>query len=135
MSGEDAANPVNPSPGYFSTARTFVGHAKSDGRIRVVPGRPRRLESTPATEKKRTYNNLRYAERKRLLDDHKLSGGCKDCGYRGHPAALHFDHGGNKLFGIATNLSRKWIDLPVELNKCEIRCANCHAIKHSKIPT
>lgn len=45
--------------------------------------------------------NARATRIRRWLDAYKLSVGCVDCGYRGHHAALHFDHvRGVKLFNV-----------------------------------
>ncbi len=53
-----------------------------------------------------------------------------DCGYDKDPAALQFDHvRGEKLVEIgkvATNVSKRVLD---EIEKCEVVCANCHAIR------
>ena len=75
----------------------------------------------------------------RTLEALKLAAGCTDCGYREHPAALHFDHrepttkraalgwvdDRSKLFN-ATRLRRflEHVD-----TYCDIRCANCHAVR------
>jgi hypothetical protein len=54
-----------------------------------------------------------------------------DCGYNGHPVALHFDHRnqGEKSFKISSGLNRNLNSLLAEIAKCDVRCANCHAIK------
>lgn len=61
----------------------------------------------------------------------KMERGCIDCGYRAHPAALHFDHRdpSTKLFAIAKGLTRSWAAIEAEIAKCDVRCANCHAIR------
>jgi|SRR5579859_696445 len=60
----------------------------------------------------------------------KSSRGCLDCGYNKHPAALHFDHvRGTKCFTIGEGRTRQWSLVLDEIEKCEVRCANCHAIK------
>lgn len=62
----------------------------------------------------------------------KLERGCTDCGYRGHPAALEFDHlpGTVKLHRIATMASGSTkAKIDAEIAKCEVVCANCHAIR------
>jgi len=70
-------------------------------------------------------------ENKKRLTAIKLERGCVDCGFNAHPDALHFDHreGVEKKFGLATCGSRLWSTILVELAKCEVRCANCHAIR------
>ncbi len=60
----------------------------------------------------------------------KLKSGCVDCGYDKHPQALQFDHvRGEKSFSISNSLTRSLDVLLAEVAKCEVRCANCHAIK------
>lgn len=61
----------------------------------------------------------------------KMERGCADCGYRAHPAALHFDHlpGTTKISEVSTLARRGRADLLAEIAKCEVVCANCHAIR------
>jgi hypothetical protein len=65
------------------------------------------------------------------VDQIKMNKGCVRCGYNEHPIALHFNHihpctkdkTVSKLVqkgALATVLR--------EIEKCEILCANCHAI-------
>jgi len=65
---------------------------------------------------------------RRWLDAYKLSKGCVDCGYKEHHAALHFDHvSGEKEINVC---NAKSIDqAKKEIEKCEVRCANCHAVR------
>ena len=56
---------------------------------------------------------------------------CVDCG-ENRPIRLEFDHvRGKKLFNIADALRRKssWESILKEIEKCDIRCSNCHAEK------
>lgn len=55
---------------------------------------------------------------------------CVDCDVQYPPPVMEFDHvRGTKKFPIsAANLARK--DLVEELAKCELRCANCHRMRH-----
>lgn len=72
----------------------------------------------------------RYLFVRDWLDDYKVKKGCVDCGYKDNPAALEFDHvNGNKpRSGGVTNMSLKAAKL--EILKCEVRCSNCHTIRH-----
>jgi hypothetical protein len=60
----------------------------------------------------------------------KLERGCCKCGYNTHPAALHFNHidPSTKSFNIGSNGSKSLEELILETEKCEVLCANCHAI-------
>lgn len=63
---------------------------------------------------------------------YKLEQGCADCGYDKHPAALEFDHmpGTVKLFNVGEKVAcYKGETIWAEIAKCEVVCANCHAIR------
>ena len=68
-------------------------------------------------------NNLEYI---RAL---KQNTPCKDCNISFPYYVMHFDHLGNKSFNIARNYNKSLGELKNEINKCEIVCANCHAIR------
>lgn len=75
--------------------------------------------------------NDRATKRRRWLDDYKLRKGCIDCGYRAHPAALHFDHvRGDKKINVCH--AKSMGQALEEISKCEVRCANCHAVRSFK---
>ena len=53
-----------------------------------------------------------------------------DCGYQDHPAALSFDHvQGQKLGNVSEMIKRAWTVIATEIQKCEVVCLNCHAIR------
>ena len=57
--------------------------------------------------------------------------GCKDCGYKENPVALQFDHiTGEKTMEISrmVNSCHSLNKIKEEMRKCEVRCANCHAV-------
>jgi len=63
-----------------------------------------------------------------FLRNFKVEEGCIDCGYKENADALQLDHVyGTKIRNV-TSIS-SFPALMVELAKCEVRCANCHAIK------
>jgi hypothetical protein len=60
---------------------------------------------------------------------------CIDCG-EADPCCLDFDHvRGKKHMPISRmiNLGYSWGKMEAEINKCEIRCANCHRKRHAKL--
>lgn len=62
----------------------------------------------------------------------KLDAGCTDCGYNKHAGALHFDHlpGFKKVNNVARlTVDSSWVNIEREIAKCEVVCANCHAIR------
>ena len=73
------------------------------------------------------------SERKiKEIHDYKVKQGCVDCGYNKNPYALEFDHipGVKKVFNIGEKIGayskeKIW----AEISKCEVVCANCHAIR------
>ena len=62
-----------------------------------------------------------------------LGGKCKKCGWRGNQAALQFHHlnSETKEFIIGNVANKSWDSIKVEMQKCILLCANCHAIEHS----
>lgn len=72
--------------------------------------------------------------RKRLLD-FLSSKSCADCGEE-DPVVLDFDHREprRKFKSIARMLSGhySWDSVLAEIQKCEVRCANCHRKKSYK---
>ena len=84
-------------------------------------------------ERLRKKDARAYQRRAEMIDSTKIRLGCADCGYRAHPAALHFDHlpGCNKVAAIS---QLRYGNCPLEklereVAKCEVVCANCHAIR------
>jgi hypothetical protein len=58
---------------------------------------------------------------------------CVDCGET-DLAVLHFDHLRDKVRDISTmwRSQRSWKAVELEIAKCEVRCANCHARKTAR---
>lgn len=79
-------------------------------------------------------NKLKRRTRERIWKI-KQNGRCKKCG-EDHPACLVFHHTdpSTKKFQIASNMARtiSLNKLMVEIEKCEILCANCHLKFHNK---
>lgn len=93
-------------------------------------------------------SSAEYTRRKRIeqllvttrtLDALKLASGCIDCGFTGHPSALQFDHRDRETkrrdlgwyedrskLSTAGRLARYLAHVDAY---CDIRCANCHAIR------
>lgn len=87
----------------------------------------RRLEETKKS-------NLRC--RKELLDKlwaYLLEHSCVDCP-ENDPVVLEFDHIGEKTKTVSQLIKRRcsWETLLLEIEKCEVRCANCHKRKTAK---
>lgn len=86
-----------------------------------------------ARENRRKRSAEVFAERRPMINRIKTERGCADCGYAAHPAALHFDHRDptSKRFNISGSEGRNLADLLAEIDKCDVRCANCHAVRSS----
>ena len=59
-------------------------------------------------------------------------GKCEKCGYKKCNRALEFHHTSpnEKDFTISTYTTLGWEKLKKELDKCELRCSNCHKEIH-----
>ena len=62
-----------------------------------------------------------------------LGGKCSKCGWHGNQAALQFHHkeSKGKEFTIGNVANKSWDSIKLEMQKCVLLCANCHAIEHS----
>ena len=74
-------------------------------------------------------NTKRYIKTQRLLRRLKQRP-CKDCGIRYHFCQMSFDHVvGVKKFNMSSANKRNLEEIMLEAAKCEIVCANCHAMR------
>lgn len=90
------------------------------------------------TEKDRIRDRIRYDYGQSVLKRYKLMKGCSKCGYNENAHALQFNHVDpkQKRFLLAQKAHKMVLNtgtkgkqkLKEELNKCEVVCANCHAI-------
>jgi hypothetical protein len=120
------------TPAQLQKRRNAVSanyQAKRDGtftrKIQLNPTRSQRnAKQAEIQREKRAYL-------KSVSDSIKIQLGCTDCGYNESPIALDFDHvQGDKLHGVSQIVNRGWSldNLLAEIDKCEVRCANCHRI-------
>lgn len=78
------------------------------------------------------YTRPRVLQKTSLIRQYKLDNGCDDCGYNTRAVALEFDHrpGEVKLFNIGEKIgSYSMAAIWIEVAKCDVVCANCHAIR------
>lgn len=68
-------------------------------------------------------------KRNRAMSDFLKSQPCTDCGKSYPPYVMHFDHLKDKTFNISRRIGHKMSTLLEEIDKCEVVCANCHAIR------
>jgi len=80
----------------------------------------------------RIYNTNRRLENRKFILEHLLKHPCVDCG-ESDPTVLEFDHLRDKKAPISKLIRYSRIDkLLEEIEKCEVRCANCHSRKTAK---
>ncbi len=88
-----------------------------------------RIEDKQASNRIHSYKRCTQATR--VANAVKMMAGCIDCGYSAHPAALTFDHRdpSNKKYQISKCRGSLKL-LFTEIEKCDVRCHNCHHIRH-----
>ena len=92
-----------------------------------IPGCDRLQEASALCPKH--YNRQRTQENRIWLNGIKLASGCTDCGFNTHSVALQFDHvRGEKTLELS-DVTHSRERLEAEMLKCEVVCANCHAIR------
>ena len=108
--------------------REYERKYRKTARHRAWRKRHRSLPHIKATTNK--WSAAKRAKTRAWLRELKLSLGCVDCGFNKHHVALDFDHvKGNKLFSLALNQLASQSTLQKEVDKCVVRCANCHRIR------
>jgi hypothetical protein len=87
----------------------------------------------------RKLNKERADEKQRAVQEYKIQKGCNHCGYNDNPYALQLNHidpatkdPGLKASGHAYRNTWGWQKIWRELEKCEVLCANCHAVHTHK---
>ena len=104
-----------------------IRQGRKDEAKRVV-----RLPQGSVARRRIKENNRReYHNRQAYLVTTKLERGCALCGFKGHPAALDFDHldRSAKLVALSKSLSLSRAAFFAEVKKCRVLCANCHRIE------
>lgn len=91
--------------------------------------RQRRLRRPDVVARNLVKVNERRKELRNFTNELKSSNPCTDCGLFYPPYVMQYDHldSSTKEFGIATLPSKERII--EEIAKCELVCANCHAIR------
>lgn len=83
------------------------------------------------SEVRRLAEKARATEKRKTLNAYKVEHGCTDCGYNKDARALEFDHlpGTEKTNTVMALCYKSWNVIWAEVEKCEVVCANCHAIR------
>jgi hypothetical protein len=106
-------------------------HAREVGRDNAKrwrdPNMPKVLGANESRRQKAAARNTRF------INAYKSTIGCIDCG-QNNPIVLDFDHQRDKRLRVSTMRASGWTLLTIvkEIEKCELRCANCHRIRHCK---
>jgi hypothetical protein len=99
-----------------------------DAKRNGTPLPERKRAKFPDKERwKRTATKWRRRAKIRAVE--YKGGKCQICGYCKNVVALQFHHRepAKKEFGISARVSGwKWEKLKIELDKCDLLCANCH---------
>lgn len=92
-----------------------------------------RYQTSPEERKRKADDKKRYLQINRaFVYDYLSTHSCIDCG-EVDPVVLEFDHIANKIAPVSEMITRVGLTkLKEEINKCEVRCANCHRRKTAK---
>lgn len=89
-------------------------------------------ENKVAHKEKAKANTILHRQRNKEYVDSLKSNPCTDCGVQYPPSAMQFDHiGDDKEINISAAVNRPYSikRIDAEVAKCELVCANCHAIR------
>lgn len=81
-----------------------------------------KIEYTKRQKRKQVEKNRQF------VVDYLFGHPCIDCG-ENDIVVLEFDHREDKSYNIASMFRRSTERLKEEINKCDVRCANCHRRK------
>lgn len=111
---------------HFPVRRTRPdGH---EGRCRSCKRAGVRVYYGKDPSRQATFNRTRRDALRERIFDYLAEHPCVDCG-ENDVVVLQFDHcRGTKVCCVGAAVSRgwSWPKIVVEIEKCEVRCANCH---------
>lgn len=112
-------------------SRQLTDEQKERKRIYEREWRRRKYAEDPEYRARKKATDQRWADHcNKRITAYKLERGCAHCGYNTSARALQFHHTDDKEFEISTYRARSWERLLIEIEKCILLCANCHAEEH-----
>lgn len=92
------------------------------------------LRTWSKRKEKRVQQKATLRQKRKIeIEEFKKTLRCQRCGCEDHRTLLfHHSDKGSKVFAIANAVQRgySWKRIMAEVAKCEVICANCHAIEH-----
>jgi hypothetical protein len=129
-------NEVKPLEAFTVWSRSKDGHtARCRACVNAANKRRYMNRSQHYREKLRGFNKRLKDEKAEKVFNYLLNHPCIDCG-ESDPVVLEFDHRDHttKRCAVAQMIERRysWRTIEVEIEKCDVRCANCHRRKTSR---
>lgn len=97
------------------------------------PAKQKAAQASHYERHKDDYHRRSREQRKRRYEKLAVikSQPCADCGVQYSPWVMQFDHvRGAKLGTISNMVTRaSWAEILEEVSKCDVVCANCHAMR------
>lgn len=88
-----------------------------------------KYQAAPEGKRQRSSNHWRGIQR--FLTAVRTTCGCVDCGRT--EGNLHFDHRPGTVKKFSPSSSRSLRRIIPEIEKCDVRCASCHAKRHEVV--
>lgn len=129
-------NEPKPLEAFTVRSKNRDGHT-SRCRVCVNAANKRRYtdRSGHYREKLRGFNKKLKDDKAEKVFNYLREHPCVDCG-EADPVVLEFDHRDHtaKRLAIAQMIERRysWQSIALEIEKCDVRCANCHRRKTSR---
>lgn len=129
-----ASAPVTPKTRWWLTLKA---DPERYAKYRVRTNARRRINERTGGRNHATHvasNKRRQDRRTAQLAAIKVAAGCIDCGYNASADALQFDHVDptQKVNQVSRMRGVSAERLTAELDKCVVRCANCHMIRSAE---
>lgn len=110
--------------------------AKADGLQTICKICKKSLSAKYFQDDKGHHKNLNKSRKdkaRQFIFDYLLTHPCIDCGEK-DPIVLEFDHKLDKIMSVSETVNAGFSleKISLEIDKCEVRCANCHRRKTAK---